>query len=490
MNEHTFDQEERQLTRQSLRRHFLTRTSAGLGVAALSQLLNAQDAPPRLSPESHPGTATRTHFIPRAKRVIYLFMSGGPSHVDLFDPKPRLKSMHGQEMPESVRASRRVTTMTRTQSSFPCAGSPYKFQPHGAAGIELSEILPHHSRIADHLCVVRSMWSETINHDPAVTLMQTGSGNAGRPCMGSWLSYGLGSENQNLPTFIVLLSGVTFGQPVLSRYWHSGFLPSQHQGVQFRSTGDPVLFLSNPPGVNQDDRGKVIRTVNQFNQMRLKEIGDPEIEARIQAFELAYRMQTSVPDLIDLSTETQETLDLYGVQPGQTSFAANCLLARRLVERGVPFVQLFHKDWDHHQNLPDKLPLLCKETDKGSAALVLDLHRRGLLDDTLVIWGGEFGRTSYCQGKLTATDLGRDHHPHCFSLWMAGGGIRSGMTYGTTDEFGYTVADKPVHVHDFQATVLHCLGIDHTRLTFRFQGRNFRLTDVQGEVLRDLLSHV
>lgn len=489
MNLNALANEDRQIIRQCLRRNFLTRTSAGLGVAALGRLLHSKESKPDWSSRSRSEAATGPHFIPRAKRVIYLFMSGGPSHVDLFDPKPRLRSMHGQEMPESVRASRRVTTMTRNQSSFPCAGSPFQFNRHGASGIELSELLPHHSRIADHMAVVRSVWSETINHDPAVTLMQTGSSNAGRPCIGSWLSYGLGSENLDLPTFIVLLSGVTFGQPVLSRYWHSGFLPSRHQGVQFRSTGDPVLFLSNPPGVNQQDRAQAKDTINLFNQLRLKEVGDPEIEARIQSFELAYRMQTSVPDLIDLTTETQETLNLYGVQPGQASFAANCLLARRLVERGVPFVQLYHKDWDHHQNLPEKLPVLTKETDQGSAALVLDLHRRGLLEDTLVIWGGEFGRTSYCQGKLTSTEMGRDHHPHCFSMWLAGGGIRSGITYGTTDEFGYTVAEKPVHVHDFQATILHCLGIDHTRLTFRFQGRDFRLTDVQGTVLHELLGY-
>lgn len=484
MNTDPLPLEFQQNWRNNIRRHFLTHTSVGLGAAALSQLLKANDAQPNSTLKS---TLKSTYARPRAKRVIYLFMSGGPSHIDLFDPKPQLSRMHGQEMPATVRESRRVTLMTRNQASFPCAGSPFRFGRYGDSGIELSEILPYHRRIADQLCVVRSMWSETINHDPAVTLMQTGSGNAGRPSMGSWLSYGLGSENQDLPAFIVLLSGVTFGQPVLSRYWHSGFLPSRHQGVQFRSQGDPVMFLTNPPGIDGSDRGSVIRTVNQLNQMRLSEVGDPEIEARIRAFELAYRMQTSVPDLIDLSSETQETLDLYGVEPGKSSFATNCLLARRLIERGVRFVQLYHKDWDHHQNLTEKLPFLAKETDQGAAALVVDLARRGLLEETLVIWGGEFGRTSYCQGQLTTKELGRDHHPHCFSMWLAGGGIRPGTIYGSTDEFGYTVAEKPVHVHDFQATVLHCLGLDHTRLTYRYQGRDFRLTDVEGRVVEELL---
>jgi hypothetical protein len=471
-----------ELNQAATRRRFLTRTSAGLGSVALASLLK-----PQLFASTRTGSSG-THFPAKAKRVIYLFMSGGPAHMDLYDNQPVTKKMHGQELPASVRGTQRVTLMTRDQESFPVAGSPYKFTKHGQAGQELSELLPYTSQIADEMCIVRSLYTEPINHDPAVTFLQTGSGLAGRPCMGSWLSYGLGSDNENLPAFIVLVSGKTYGQPVLSRYWHSGFLPSKHQGVQFRSQGDPVLYLSNPAGIDRKDRKQLVDTTNQFNRLRFDALGDPEIQTRIKSYELAYRMQASVPDLMDISQETRHTLDMYGAEPGKPSFANNCLLARRLVERGVRFIQLYHRDWDHHKQLPQKLPVLTKETDQGAAALIQDLKHRGLLDETLVVWGGEFGRTTYCQGLLTPKNFGRDHHPGCFSIWMAGGGIKPGITYGKTDDFAYNVAENPVHVHDLQATMLHLLGIDHEQLTFRFQGRDYRLTDVHGRVVDDLLA--
>jgi hypothetical protein len=463
------------------RRSFLCRSAGGLGTVALSSLLNPQ----RLAASP----ADKTHFTPKAKRVIFLFMSGGPSHMDLFDHKPKLNEMHKQELPASVRGQQRVTLMTRNQASFPIAGSPYKFVQCGQSGQPISELLPHTQKIVDQITVIRSMHTDPINHDPAVTFLQTGGSIAGRPCIGSWLSYGLGSDNADLPAFIVLLSGVGgTGQPILSRYWHSGFLPSQHQGVQFRSDGDPVLYLSNPAGITSDDRKQLLDTTNALNRQHLNAWNDPEIQTRIQSFELAYRMQTSVPDLMDISQETPATLAAYGAEPGKASFANNCLLARRLAERGVRFIQLYHRDWDHHFDLPKVLPRLCQETDQAAAALVLDLKERGLLDDTLIVWGGEFGRTAYCQGPLTNETIGRDHHPRCFTMWLAGGGIKPGLAYGSTDDFGYNVADKPVHTHDFQATLLHQLGIDHERLTYRFQGRDFRLTDVHGTVVKDILA--
>jgi hypothetical protein len=463
------------------RRRFLTHTSAGLGGVALASLLD-----PKLFAAPAEGVKP-PHFAPKAKRVIYLFMSGGPSHIDLFDPKPLLREQHGKELPASVRGAQRVTLMTRNQSGFPVAGSAFKFARRGRSGQEMTELLPHVGRIADDIAIVRSLHTEPINHDPAVNFLLTGAGVAGRPTIGSWLSYGLGSENRNLPAFVVLLSGAG-GQPVIPRYWGNGFLPSRYQGVQFRSQGDPVLYLSNPPGIDKDSRKLLIDGVNELNQMRHEALGDPEIEARINSFELAYRMQTSVPELMDISAEPKEVQKLYGAEPGKVSFANNCLLARRLAERGVRFIQLYHRDWDHHVDLPKRMQAQCKETDQASAALVRDLKARGMLDDTLVVWGGEFGRTTYCQGKLTRENYGRDHHPRCYSIWMAGGGIKGGITHGKTDDFGYNVVEDGVHVHDFQATLLHLLGIDHERLTYRFQGRDFRLTDVSGTVVKQLLA--
>ena len=463
------------------RRRFLTRTSAGLGSMALASLLN-----PKLL--SSPAEGVKPpHFAPKAKRVIYLFMSGGPSHIDLFDNKPLLREQQGKELPASVRGAQRVTLMTRNQSGFPVAGSVFKFTRHGRSGQEMNELLPHIGKIADDIAIIRSMHTEPINHDPAVNFLLTGSGLAGRPTIGSWLSYGLGNENRNLPAFIVLLSGAG-GQPVIPRYWSNGFLPSRYQGVQFRSQGDPVLYLSNPPGMDPDDRKLLIDGVNELNRMRYEALGDSEIETRINAYELAYRMQTSVPELMDISGEPKAVQQLYGAEPGKVSFANNCLLARRLAERGVRFIQLYHRDWDHHVDLPNRMRAQCKETDQASAALIRDLKARGMLDDTLVIWGGEFGRTTYCQGKLTREKYGRDHHPRCYSIWMAGGGIKGGITYGKTDDFGYNIVEDGVHVHDFQATLLHLLGIDHERLTYRFQGRDFRLTDISGTVVKQLLA--
>ena len=465
------------------RRDFLSSGAAGLGGVALASLFNEQ-----LFASS--GNLDGLHHPAKAKRVIYLFMSGGPSQMDLFDHKPTLNAEHGKEIPASIRGTQRVTTMTRGQKSFPVAGSPYKFAKHGQSGQDVSELLPHTAKIADDLCIVRSMTTDPINHDPAITFMQTGGPVAGRPCFGSWLSYGLGSENDDLPAFVVLLSpnGVTGGQPVLSRFYHSGFLPSQHQGVQFRSQGDPVLYLTNPDGVNSADRRTVVDAVNELNREHLGAWGDPEIEARIRSFELAYRMQSSVPELMDLSQESPQTLAMYGAVPGESSFANNCLLARRMVERGVRFIQLYHRDWDHHLDLPKLLPERAKQTDQAAAALITDLKQRGMLDETLVIWGGEFGRTAYCQGALTATALGRDHHPRCFTAWMAGGDIKPGLAHGKTDDYSYNIVENPVHTHDFHATMLHLLGIDHERLTYRFQGRDFRLTDVHGKVVRELIA--
>ncbi len=476
------------ISRLMTRRALLGRTGAALGSVALAALLDESllgGASDLL--QSH-GALPRLHFAPRAKRVIYLFMSGGPSHLDLLDYKPKTVAMHGQELPASVKGTQRVTLMTRDQKEFPVAGTPFRFARHGQSGQELSELLPHTAQVADELAIIRTLHSEPINHDPAVTFIQTGSAQSGRPTIGAWLSYGLGSEKKNLPDFIVLLSGPTIGQPLLSRYWHSGFLPSKHQGVQFRSQGEPVLYLSNPPGLSADGRKEIIEGINELNQLKHTAVGDPEIQARISSFELAYRMQTSVPELMDISQEPKAIRDLYGADPGKPSFANNCLLARRLAERGVRFIQLYHKDWDHHLDLPRKIRQLCKETDQGAAALIKDLKQRDLLKDTLVVWGGEFGRTTYCQAQLTPTSFGRDHHPRCFSIWMAGGGIKGGITYGKTDDFGYNIAEDGVHVHDFQATLLHCLGVDHTKLTYRFQGRDFRLTDVHGNVVQKLLA--
>jgi len=463
------------------RRYFLSRTSAGLGAAALTSLLN-----PRLF-GAVPGVLSAPHFPAKAKRIIYLFMSGGPSHMDLFDYKPKLNELNGQEIPASVRGKQRVTLMTRNQTNFLVAGSPLKFARHGQSGQEMSELLPHTAKIADDIAIIRSLYTEPINHDPAVTFLLTGGQLAGRPSMGCWLSYGLGTENSDLPAFVVMLSG-TPTQPALSRYWHNGFLPGKHQGVQFRSQGDPVLYLTNPDGIDPGNRKQIIDGVNALNQMKYETVGDPEIEARINSYELAYKMQTSVPELMDISKEPKEVHELYGTQPGKATFANNCLLARRLAERGVRFIQLYHQGWDQHSNLIVEIKRQCTETDQATAALIMDLKQRDMLKDTLVIWGGEFGRTSYCQGKLTNDSLGRDHHPRCFTIWMAGGGIKPGITIGATDDFGYNLVGEGIHVHDFQATVLNQMGIDHTKLTYKFQGRNFRLTDVTGKVVREILA--
>ena len=468
------------------RRYFLQRTGVGLGAAALACMLTEDRAAGQGL-----GLPELPHFAARAKRVIYLFQSGAPSQMDLFDYKPRLRSLFNQDLPDSVRRGQRLTGMTATQERFPIAPSMYRFRQHGRGGAWISELMPHLATVADDLCFVKSMHTEAINHDPAITFFQSGAQLAGRPSMGSWLSYGLGSENRDLPAFVVMISqgsGNPADQPLYDRLWGSGFLPSQYQGVKFRSTGDPVLFLSNPDGVDAATRRRMLDDLARLNQMRLEQSGDPEIRTRIAQYELAYRMQTSVPDLTDISREPAHVLDLYGPEvrtPG--SYAFNCLLARRLAERGVRFVQLFHRGWDQHTNLPRQIGGQARDTDQPSAALIKDLKSRGLLDDTLVIWGGEFGRTVYCQGTLTHDNYGRDHHPRCFTVWLAGGGIKPGMSYGQTDDFSYNIVENPVHVHDLHATMLHCLGIDHRRLTYRYQGRNHRLTDVHGNVVEEIL---
>jgi len=474
------------------RRHFFGRSATGIGVAALASLLGeGLRAESATSPQVHGGLPGLPHFPPKARRVIYLFQSGGPSQMELFDYKPRLEEFHGQDLPESVRMGQRLTGMSASQSSFPVVPSKFQFARHGNSGAWVSELLPYTAKIADQLTFVKSLHTEAINHDPAVTFIQTGSQIAGRPSIGAWLSYGIGCETEDLPAFVVMISPGkgTGGQPLYDRLWGSGFLPSRYQGVKFRSVGDPVLYLSNPAGFDGADRRRFLDALGKINQMNYEGFGDPEITTRISQYEMAFRMQTSVPELTDLSKEPARTFELYGEDartPG--TFAGNCLLARRLAERGVRFIQLFHRDWDHHGNLPKDLPKRCQEVDQASAALVQDLKERGMLDDTLVIWGGEFGRTVYCQGRLTPTDYGRDHHPRCFTMWLAGGGIKPGITLGETDDYCYNVTKDPVHVHDLQATLLQCLGIDHTRLTYKFQGRHFRLTDVAGNVVKTILT--
>ncbi|MGH9658334.1 MAG: DUF1501 domain-containing protein, partial [Bryobacteraceae bacterium] len=457
------------------RRHFFGRASTGIGAAALATLLNG-----------------KVEGAAKAKRVIYLFQSGAPSQLDLYDYKPRLAELRATELPDSIRRGQRLTGMTATQSTFPVAPSMFKFAQHGDSGAWLSELLPHTARIADRLTFIRSMHTEAINHDPAITFFQTGHQLAGRPSIGAWLSYGLGSQNQDLPAFVVMVSqgsGNPADQPLYDRLWGSGFLPTRYQGVKFRSIGDPVLYLSNPPGVDESGRRRFLDDLAKLNQIKLDDFGDPEIATRIAQYEMAYRMQSSVPDLTDLSKEPAAVFDLYGPdarKPG--TFAANCLLARRLAERGVRFIQLFHRGWDQHTKLPKQIAGQCRDTDHPSAALVTDLERRGLLDETLVVWGGEFGRTVYCQGKLADDDYGRDHHPRCFTVWMAGGGVKPGVAHGETDEYCYNIVKDPVHVHDLHATILHTLGVDHTKLTFKYQGRHFRLTDVHGDVVRPILT--
>ena len=469
------------------RRQFFGRTAAGIGPMALSFLLRGEGYGATAG-----GLPDLPHFAPRAKRVIYMFQSGAPSQIDLFDHKPLLRKYHGQDLPDSVRKGQRITGMTSGQDRLPVAASLFKFQPHGQSGTELSELLPHTAKVVDDISPVKTVQTDAINHDPAITFIQSGFQQPGRPSMGSWVSYGLGSANRDLPGFVVLISqgsNLNQSQPLFSRLWGSGFLPSRYQGVKFRSSDDPVLYLSNPKGIDSSTRRSMLDAVSEINRLRSQEFGDPEIETRIAQYEMAYRMQTSVPELMDLSGEPEHVFERYGPdsrKPG--TYAANCLLARRLAERDVRFVQLFHRGWDQHTDLPRDIRLQARDTDQASAALIMDLKERGLLQDTLVIWGGEFGRTVYCQGKLSETNYGRDHHPRCFTMWMAGGGVKPGITHGQTDDYCYNVVEDPVHVYDLQATALHCLGVDHKRLTFKYQGRHFRLTDVHGEVVEPLLA--
>ncbi len=476
---------------QMTRRHFLSRTGNGIGVAALSALLPGCFSEQTQVAES--GFRSLPHYAPRAKRIIYLFQSGGPAQMELFDYKPLLRERQGEELPASVRMGQRLTGMTASQPSFPLQGAVSPFRQRGESGAWVSDLLPYTANIADELCFVKSLHTEAINHDPAMTFFQTGSQQSGRPSMGSWLSYGLGSDNQNLPAFCVLLSKgtgrVAAAQPLAARLWGTGFLPSLHQGVQFRSGKDPVLYLSNPEGIEDRDRRNMLDYLGKMNELYHQEVQDPEVRTRIAQYEMAYRMQTSVPEVMDVTNEPESVYELYGPEsriPG--TYAANCLLARRLIERDVKFVQLYHQGWDHHNDLPEHLAMQCRDTDQASAALVMDLKRRGLLDDTLVIWGGEFGRTNYSQGLDVGDRYGRDHHPRCFTAWMAGGGIKPGISYGETDEFGYNVVKDPVHVHDFQATILHLMGIDHEQLVFKHQGRRYRLTDVHGNIVQAILA--
>ena len=460
------------------RRHFFNKAATGVGTAALASLLGSETR------------AAETQLPPKAKRVIYLFQHGAPSQLDLFDYKPDLAKARGSDLPESIRMGQRLTGMTAYQTTFPTAPSLFKFGQHGKSGMWLSELIPHTAKVADELCLIKSMKTEAINHDPAVTFFQTGFQLAGRPSAGAWVSYGLGSLNQDLPSFVVMVSqGLGNSQALADRAWGSGFLPTKYQGVKFRSGPDPVLYLSNPEGYSPAARRRFLDDLNKLNEMKMAEYQDPEISTRISQYEMAFRMQMSVPELADFSKEPESTFDLYGPdsrKPG--TYAANCILARRLAERGVRFIQLFHRGWDQHNNLPREIAKQCGQTDQASAALITDLKQRGLLDDTLVIWGGEFGRTVYSQGVLTADNYGRDHHPRCFSLWAAGGGIKPGVTYGETDDYSYNITENPVEVHDLHATMMRCLGIDHLKLTYKFQGRHYRLTDVHGNVVKGILA--
>lgn len=470
------------------RRHFLGKLSVGLGSAALGSLLipglfNGKD-------DDALSMAGIPDFAPKAKRVIYLFQNGAPSQLESFDYKPMLNKMHGQDLPASIRMGQRLTGMTSGQKKFPLVGSYFKFQQHGQSGAWISELFPHMAKISDELCFIKSMHTEAINHDPALTFMQTGAQQGNRPSMGAWLSYGLGSENKNLPAYCVLLSrGRGNGQGVYSKLWTNGFLDSVHQGVQFSSGEEPVLYLNNPSGTDRESRRRMLDKLSELNSISHENFGDPEITTRIQQYEMAYRMQTAVPELADISKEPDHIIKMYGPEclvPG--SYAANCLLARKLSESGVRFVQLYHQGWDQHGNLTGEMPLQAQDADRASAALVLDLKQRGLLDETLVIWGGEFGRTNYCQGDLSDKNYGRDHHPRAYTIWMAGGGVKKGFTYGQTDDFGYNIVKDPVHVNDFHATVLHLMGLDHEKLTFKHLGRRYRLTDVAGKVVKPVIA--
>ena len=480
------------------RRSFLEKTALGVGGVALASLLGAsffRNENGVLTADNGPtgikGILDSLHHPAKIKRVIYLFQSGGPSQLELFDYKPLLNKRRGEDLPDSVRNGQRLTGMTSGQDSFPLVGSQFGFQQYGKNGTWISDLLPYTAKIADDICVINSMYTEAINHDPAVTFFQTGSQQPGRPSIGSWLSYGLGSENENLPAFTVLLSrgsGRPNGQPLYTRLWGNGFLHSLHQGVQFRAAKDPVLYLNDPEGISKQSKRDMLDQIAALNDKHFQESGDPEIQSRIAQYEMAYRMQTSVPDVMNTENEPDYIYKMYGADakiPG--TYAANCLLARRLAEQDVRFIQLYHMGWDQHDSLPSAIAKQAKDTDQASAALIADLKQRGLLEDTLVIWGGEFGRTNYSQGILTDTNYGRDHHPRCFSMWLAGGGIKPGMVYGETDDFGYNIIKNPVHVHDFQATLLHQLGIDHEKLVYKYQGRRFRLTDIEGHVVKDIL---
>lgn len=463
------------------RREFLRNTASGMGAIALSSLLN-----PEILAASTP--TGNVQLPARAKRIIYLFQSGAPSQLETFDYKPELEKWHGMEIPPSVQGTQRNSGMVTEQSTFPLVKSCYGFKQYGQSGAWLSELLPYTAQVVDDLCIVKSMFTEAINHEPAVIFMQTGSQLTGRPSIGSWLSYGLGSLNQNLPAFVVLISKGGGAQPLSAASWGSGFLPSHHQGVQFRAGKDPVLYLNSPYGIHLNDRSRSLEFIKAMNEQQKAIWGDPEVDSKINQYEMAFRMQASVPEAVDLSGEPGYIFDMYGPDariPG--TYAANCLLARKLAERDVRFIQLYHMGWDQHGNLPSGIKRQCRQTDQPTAALLRDLKQRGLLDDTLVVWGGEFGRTSFSQGQLTKDNYGRDHHPGCFTMWMAGAGVKAGIVYGETDEFSYNVTENPVHVHDFQATLLHLMGIDHEQLTFKYQGRRFRLTDVHGQVIHDLL---
>ena len=485
----TFEQE---IKLQLTRRQFFSRTSKGIGIVALGSLINPDiyTSATELNPKTG-GLVGFPNFAAKAKRVIFLHQSGAPSQLELFDYKPKLRKLQGTELPDSVRHGQRITGMTSGQSSLPVAAPIFKFEQAGQSGTYISELLPYHAKIVDDITIIRTMFTEAINHDPAITFIQTGSQQPGRPSMGAWVSYGLGSENHNLPTYVVLISqaqALIPDQPLFSRLWGSGFLPSRYQGVKFRSSGDAVLYLSDPEGIDKNTRRNMLDSLAELNKMKAQDYGDPEIETRIAQYEMAYRMQTSVPELMDLSKEPDSVFELYGPdsrKPG--TYAANCLLARRLAERDVRFIQLYHRGWDQHADLPRDIQLQCKGVDQASAALIMDLKQRGMLDDTLVVWGGEFGRTVYCQGTLTETNYGRDHHPRCFSMWLAGGGVKRGLVYGETDDYCYNIVKDPVHVHDLQTTILHCLGVDHKKLTYKFQGRHFRLTDVAGELVPNVL---
>lgn len=477
------------LARRMDRRDFLSRTAMGLGAFALQQLFGPVAALGATVSEGALLAGVKT-LAPKARRVVFLFMAGGPSQFETFDYKPRLQGLYGQQLPDTVRKGQRLTGMSANQAVLPVVPSAYAFRRHGRSGTWVSELLPHTAKMVDELCIVRSVFTEQINHDPAITFFQTGHQLAGRPSMGAWVSYGLGSENRNLPAFIVMVSkDAPKDQPLYARLWGSGFLPSEHQGVQFRSGADPVLFLKDPEGYDGPDRREMLDQLRRLNELQNQSWADPEVEARIAQYEMAFRMQTSVPEVMDISDEPEEVFDLYGpASRDKGSYAANCLLARRLLEKDVRFVQLYHQGWDHHDGLPKNMERQCRQIDRPTAALLTDLKRRGLLEDTLVVWGGEFGRTVYSQGRLTKDAYGRDHHPRCFTMWMAGAGVRKGYSHGETDDFSYNIVRDPVAVHDVQATMLHLMGVDHEQLTYRFQGRRFRLTDVHGHVVRPLLA--